>query len=204
MWNRKNPLDSAIRQVSDMNQNALYGYNDWYIPSITELNYMYNNVSELNASIAVNGDQILGGAEYWSPTSVSRLLTWDTINPLNKDEYQLESINSQLEPYLSSTRLTSESDFNLTEDSAYKYTMAISNGQKMLTQTFNTITGNQQGKMNSRNRNAKVANLRPVRRIPLVVTCGGFYYSNNILNNYWTSGSAGCSSCLDVVEGICP
>jgi hypothetical protein len=204
MWNRKNPLDSAIRQISDLNQNASYGYNDWYIPSITELNYIYNNSTTLNASLAVNGDQILGGSEYWSSTSVSRLLTWDALDPLNKDEYAIESISSQLEPYLSSTRLTSESDFNLTEDTAYKYTMAISNGQKMLTQTFNTLIANQEGKMNSRSRNAKVANLRPVRRIPLVVTCGGFYYSNNILNNYWTSGSNGCSSCLDVIEGICP
>jgi hypothetical protein len=205
MWDRKNPLDSAIRQISIINQNNLYGHNDWYIPSITELNYIYSNVAKLNAALAVNGEQILGGDEYWSSTSVSRLQYWDPAEPLNKDLYSLEPINSQLEPYLSSTRLTStNNNFNLNEDSAYKFTLAVSNGQKMLTQTFNDLTQNASGRMNSRSRSSKIANLRAVRRIPLVVTCGGFYYSDNILNTYWKSGTTGCSSCLDHVEGICP
>jgi hypothetical protein len=205
MWDRKNPLDSAIRQISIINQNNLYGHNDWYIPSITELNYIYNNVAKLNAALAVNGEQILGGDEYWSSTSVSRLQYWDPAEPLNKDLYSLEPINSQLEPYLSSTRLTStNNNFNLNEDSAYKFTLAVSNGQKMLTQTFNDLNQNASGRMNSRSRSSKIANLRAVRRIPLVVTCGGFYYSDNILNTYWKSGTTGCSSCLDHVEGICP
>jgi hypothetical protein len=205
MWDRKNPLDSAIRQISIINQNNLYGHNDWYIPSITELNYIYSNVAKLNAALAVNGEQILGGDEYWSSTSVSRLQYWDPAEPLNKDLYSLEPINSQLEPYLSSTRLTStNNNFNLNEDSAYKFTLAVSNGQKMLTQTFNNLNQNASGRMNSRSRSSKIANLRAVRRIPLVVTCGGFYYSDNILNTYWKSGTTGCSSCLDHVEGICP
>lgn len=205
MWNRKNPLDSAIRQISEINETNSYGHNDWYIPSITELNYIYENVPVLNASLAVNGDQIIGGDEYWSSTSVSRLLSWDTTDPLNKDLYSIEPINSQIEPYLSTTRLTStNNNFNLNEDSSYSFTMAVSNGQKMLTQTFTQEDPTTSGRVISRNRNSKIANLRPVRRIPLVVTCGGFYYSTDILNNYWKSGVTGCSSCLDRVEGICP
>jgi len=200
MWDKKNPLDSALRQISNINESSLYGYNDWYIPSAIELNYVYSNLSTLNASLAVNGDQILGGLEYWSSTSVSRLSSWNNADPLDKDSYQLEGISNQIEPYLSNTRITSNNSFGLTEDGAYKFTMAVSNGEKMLTQIFNSEETDQLGRMISRNRNSKIANLRPVRRIPLVVTCGGFYYSNNILNNYWKSGSTGCASCLDIAE----
>lgn len=203
MWNNKNPLTSAIRQVSLLNETNSYGHNDWYIPSITELNYIYSNLPELNASLATEGDQILGGKEYWSSTSVSRLRLWDQSEPLNKDFYILDPIDSQLEPYLASTRLTSQNNnFNLTEDEAYKFTLAVSNGQKMLTQVFNG-SGNEIGAIRSQNRNARVANLRAVRRIPLVITCNNFYFSPAMLNNYWSSGSTGCASCLDKIEGIC-
>jgi hypothetical protein len=202
LWDRKNPLDSAIRQVSVLNETSSYGHNDWYIPSITELNYIYKNLNELNASLAVNGDQILAGAEYWSSTSVSRLLEWDAFEPLNKDYYKLESISSQLEPHLSTNRVTS-GQFDLDEDQSYKFTMAVSNGQKMLTQVFDDGDENQVGMVKSRMRNSKSANLRPVRRIPLIVTCSGFYFTDSMLNNYWTSTSDGCPSCLDVVGGVC-
>jgi len=108
MWVRNNPLYSAIYQISNINQSGLYGHNDWYIPSITELNYIYANVNELNANIFANDDQILGGTEYWSSTSVSRLVSWGT-DPNSKDQYIYENISPQLEPYLSnpSNRLRS-------------------------------------------------------------------------------------------------
>lgn len=201
MWNRKNPLDSAIRQISVLNETGSYGHNDWYIPSITELNYIYKNINDLNAALAVNGDQIIDGNEYWSSTSVSRLIDWDDFEPLNKDYYRLENISSQIEPYLSSTRLTS-GRFDMNEDQSYKYTMAVSNGQKMLTQVFDGESTTM-GMLKSRMRNSKSANLRAVRRIPLVVTCSGFYFTDDMLNNYWTSTSNGCPSCLDIVGGVC-
>lgn len=204
MWNNKNPETSAIRQISDINASQLYGHNDWYIPSITELNYIYNNLEELNAALAVNGDQIFGGQEYWSSTSVTRLKSWSAFDPLDKDQYILQNIDTQIEPHLASNRLTSENNsFNLSEDDAYKFTLAVANGQNMLTQVFNSSETNTVGMMRSQNRESRVGNLRPVRRIPLIVTCNDFYYTYSMLNNYWTSGSSGCSSCLDKVEGIC-
>lgn len=208
MWNDNNPLTSAIRQITNINGVGFYGHNDWYIPSITELNYIYYNIEELNASLAVEGNQILGGTEYWSSTSVSRLKSWNNVEPLNKDRYVLENIDPITEPYLADNRLTSQSSAIspygvLSADDAYKFTMAVSNGQKMLTQVFNHSDSSIRGMMRSRQRNARVANLRPVRRIPLVVTCRNFYHTTNILYNYWASGSTGCSSCLDAVEGLC-
>ena len=171
---------------------------------MVELNYIYKNLPDLNASLAINDDQILAGEEYWSSTSVSRLKYWDSINPLDKDKYQVDAPNSIKEPFLSNTRLTSENNsFGLNEDDAYKFTMAVSNGQRMLTQTFNNDSVDIEGMMNSRDRSSRIANLRPVRRIPFVVTCDNFRYTSKILNNYWTSGNTGCASCLDVVEGLC-
>lgn len=203
MWNSKNPLTSALRQITNINDSGLYGHNDWYIPSIIELNYIYSNLPELNAALAVQGDQIIGGKQYWSSTSVTRLKSWSRLDPLNKDLYRLENIDSNLEPYLSNNRLTSDNNFGLNDDEAYKFTMAVANGEKMLTQVFDDADSKKIGMVKAQNRNARIANLRPVRRIPLVVTCNNFYYSTNILNNYWSAGNTGCSSCLDVVERMC-
>lgn len=204
MWNEKNPLTSAIRQVSNLNETGSYGHNDWYIPSITELNYIYSVKEELNGAIVADGNQAMLGNEYWSSTSVSRLREWDSLDPLNKDFYKLETIlNPNIELYLATTRLTSSNNsFNLSEDEAYKYTMAVSNGQSMLTQNFSDDP-NTTGMMTSKDRSSRSANLRAVRRIPVVVTCSAFEWNNNILNNYWTSGSTGCPSCLDIAEGMC-
>ena len=199
MWSTKNPLTSAIRQISNINETGSYGHNDWYIPSIIELNYVYNNLPELNAALAINDAQIIGGSEYWSSTSVSRLQTWSAFDPYDKDQYVLENIDPNIEPYLSNNRITSENSYGLSEDDAYKFTMAVANGQKMLTQVFNGLSTTD-GMMLSRNRNARVANLRPVRRIPLVVTCKNFYYTESILD---FTISNNCSSCLDIKANLC-
>lgn len=204
MWDNQNPLDSALRQISIKNETQSYGFNDWYIPSITELNYIYSNINKLNAALAINDDQIMAGEQYWSSTSVSRLNYWDSIYPLDKDYYQIDKPNSTKEPFFNYTRFTSENNnFGLAEDAAYKFTMAVSNGQRMLTQVFNNDSAKIEGMMISQDRSSRIAHLRPVRRIPIVVTCDNFKYTSNILNNYWTSGSTGCSSCLDVIEGLC-
>jgi hypothetical protein len=209
LWAAKNPLNSAIRQISDINATNSYGHNDWYIPSIIELNYIYSNLADLNASLAINDDQILAGKEYWSSTSVSRLISWDNTNPFDKDSYNLENINPNLEPYLSTNRITSTNPYGLNEDDAYKFTMAVSNGQKMLTQTFNVDDDNENklGMMTSRSRDSRIAHLRPVRRIPLIVTCNTFRFTETVLAYYAVTQqneqSIICSSCIDIIEQLC-
>ena len=81
----------------------------------------------------------------------------------------------------------------------------------MLTQVFNDDSANKIGMMKSRNRSSKIANFRPVRRIPLVVTCKGFdiftpLSNNNIFGpngNYWKSGATACYSCIDIINNTC-
>ena len=204
LWENNNPLDSAIRQISNINDSQLYGYSDWYIPSIIELNYIYNSVNELNIAMMLDGSKAMTEERYWSSTSVSKLISWDDQDYSNKDSYKLESINSQLEPYLAQKRIKSGDDFNLDPDQAYKFTMAVSNGQKMLTQIFNTSDGVNDGKVESKFRFNKIAALRPVRRIPIIITCSGFNYSASIVDGtYYTSDTDKCASCIDRIEGMC-
>ena len=98
---------------------------------------------------------------------------------------------------------STNNSFGLSKDNAYKFTMSVANGQKMLTQVFDDTSTTTSGMIKSQHRSSRVANLRPVRRIPLVVTCNNFYYNTNMLNNYWSSGSTGCASCIDHIEGMC-
>lgn len=205
IWEDNNPYDSAIRSISNINDSNLYGYSDWYIPSIIELNYIYSASDQLNSSMLIDGSRPLSQSEYWSSTSVCRLNSWDPLNHLDKDSYRVEQINSTLEPSLGLSRIKStDQQFNLSEDDAYKFTMSVCNGQKMLTQVFNASTPNDQGKMISRFRNEKSASLRPVRRIPILVTCNGFYYSENIMNGlYYSDETNKCASCIDIIEGMC-
>jgi hypothetical protein len=82
--------------------------------------------------------------------------------------------------------------------------MSVCNGQKMLTQTFNSSNPTDMGRMTSKDRRIKGAALRPVRRIPLVVTCDGFFYNENIMNGlYYTDPDNKCASCIDKLEGLC-
>jgi hypothetical protein len=205
VWQDNNPFDSALRVISNINSSSLYGYNDWYIPSITELNYIYNNIEELNNGLLIDGSKPLAETEYWSSTSVCRLQTWNQQDFKNKDSYRLEQIDNTLEPYLSRNRLLSSNQtFEFNADDAYKFTMSVCNGQKMLTQIFNSSNSTDLGRMTSKDRRTKGPALRPVRRIPLVVTCDGFFYNENIMNGlYYTDENNKCASCIDSIEGMC-
>jgi len=168
MWDTQNSESTAVRQISLWNQQNKYGFDDWYIPSITELNYIAANYELLNENILLNGDlthEPMESGEYWSSTSVCRVTGWNENNHTEKSLYSIEQTTNSvctnqryatLLPLLRNT-LSSDLLFNLGHQ--------IANGQGMLIQNFADMT---RPEIYAQKR-TDTANLRPVRRIPIIV-----------------------------------
>jgi hypothetical protein len=187
LWDSTNPTDSCTKQVSILNQISYKGYDDWYIPSIIELNYIYGNKDEINPILAINGDKPLDeDLAYWSSTSMCSLKSWNNSDHENPKNYTLsETPNGN---HNSRYRFT-KSDFNLSERELYDLSMNVCAGETMLTQNF----GN--GLVESLPRNQKAAAFRAVRRIPIVVVNCPEDYS--IIQAYSDYSLGSCLSCPD-------
>jgi len=190
MWDNQNSQSTAVKQISLWNEQNKYGFDDWYIPSITELNYIAANFDLLNQTILLNGDlthEPLSSTEYWSSTSVGRVATWDDFNHTNKRSYVLESTangvanNQQYSGLLNSLP-------NIPVNSVFDLAHQNINGQGMLVQNFNDIN-NPQTYLQKR---TDVANLRPVRRIPIVLGISNL----DIPLEYDSYDFSSCKSCL--------
>ena len=95
MWEANNPQNSCTRQISILNQQEYLGYNDWYIPSIVELNYINNNIVDLNNQMLLNGDSPINlnnSSDYWSSTSVCYLKSWSSSDHLDYTSYRLQEV----------------------------------------------------------------------------------------------------------------
>jgi hypothetical protein len=177
MWDANNPTDSCTKQVSILNQISYNGYSDWYIPSIVELNYIYGNLNDLNSSMALNGDQTIDeDLNYWSSTSMCSLKSWTNNDHQNYATYTLsESPNGDFNTKFRFTK----NDFNLSDKELYDLSMNTCAGETMLVQNFNN------GMVESKPRNQKIAAFRPVRRIPVVtISCFDDYSIINAYNGY--------------------
>jgi len=62
------------------------GYNDWYLPSLWELNMCYNSAAIINKVLGVTN--ILGAAGYWSSTGYTATDAW-TIDFQDSGNYPL-------------------------------------------------------------------------------------------------------------------
>lgn len=56
---------SAARHCADLGYG---GYDDWYLPSITELNDVYANRGVIDTTALANGGEVFVGDYYWSST----------------------------------------------------------------------------------------------------------------------------------------
>jgi hypothetical protein len=52
------------------------GYGDWYLPSKEELNLMYQNRTQINATATANGGNGFANSLYWSSTENSNIDAW--------------------------------------------------------------------------------------------------------------------------------
>ena len=73
---------SSAAQLCDDYTNADYGtgtYSDWYLPSITELNLIWNNLYEVQKALANDGNPsttTLISSEYWSSSESNAFDAW--------------------------------------------------------------------------------------------------------------------------------
>ena len=75
--------------------------NGWYVPAIGQLNYLYGNLGEVNATLVkIGGTPFVGGWEYWSSTECSTYNAWylsssgelgNNLNYGNGDSYKYNS-----------------------------------------------------------------------------------------------------------------
>ena len=190
MWDTNNPENSCTKQISILNQTSYEGYNDWYIPSITELNYIYENVDAINASILVNSEQLIDtNSDYWSSTTVSYLKSWSASNHLDYTSYQIEETPTSQNKN-SKYRFIASDFSGLNDKKAYELSLNVSAGENMLIQSF-VQNGNNAGLVSSKNRKLFGAKLRPVRRIPIIIGSS----SDNIETILNTYDFSNCNSC---------
>ena len=167
LWESENAQNSAMRLVSNWNEENKFGYNDWYIPSIVELMYVYGNVNMLNAALLRENMSPMTENNYWSSTTGARYTAARESDCSAKDFSPIETHD----PELSSTNQGH-----------------TSHAHRAFTQSFIS------GLVSSFYRSTTAAGVRPVRRIPLFTTTKDCEYDNH-LSKYIDDNNGDCYNC---------
>jgi hypothetical protein len=160
LWDSLNPVGTVTNKVSTLNEQNYLGFNDWYIPSMVEMNYIAGNLEKINIGLVSNGGKPILPQKYWTSTSVCRIIDWDENNHRAEDDYVLQDVDAE-QKYNSRRRFYS-SQMNLSEEDAFDLSQQICNGTSMSVQDLAT------GHQITVRRDTKYARFRPVRRIPIV------------------------------------
>ena len=84
-WDGASNTDVIISQVGHTVSAASLckslndgGYNDWYLPSVQELNILWNNLYNVNKTLSItDGATEVGNGIYWSSTEHSGSFAWN-------------------------------------------------------------------------------------------------------------------------------
>ncbi len=169
IWENENKQNSAMRLISEWNENSNHGHDDWYIPSIIELMYIYGSKNAVNVGLIKNGFEPMSNARYWSSTSGSKYRADSPKNcvpqrnrfiPLSSHDYSLEDTGNLLS----------------------------SHAHRAFYQDFST------GNIESQYRNEDFCSVRPVRRIPIFETTFECDFDNHIWR-YIGVENGDCQNC---------
>jgi hypothetical protein len=168
LWENDNKENSIMRLVSEWNSTGKYDYQDWYIPSIIEMMYIYGNRNMLNAALLRDGHEPLAQDKYWSSTTGARYRANapSNCNPNN------------------TFRAVDGSD-NVLDDSNARQ---APHAHRAFYQDFTT------GFIESQLRVEDFASARPVRRIPLFETTHECEETNH-LARYISVDNGDCYNC---------
>ena len=168
LWENDNKENSIMRLVSEWNNTGKYNYQDWYIPSIIEMMYIYGNRNMLNAALLRDGHEPLAQDKYWSSTTGARYRA---------------SAPSNCNP--NNTFRAMDGSDNVLDDSNARQ---APHAHRAFYQDFTT------GFIESQLRVEDFATARPVRRIPLFETTHECEESNH-LARYIDVDNGDCYNC---------
>jgi len=69
-------------------------FGDWYLPSIEELNLMYQNKATINATATANGGSVFTNYIYWSSTEHSTYASWGQNFDIGTQNAELDKLNA--------------------------------------------------------------------------------------------------------------
>ena len=169
IWEKETKQSSAMRLISEWNEESNFNHDDWYIPSLVELMYIYGNKNAVNVGLLRNGFKPLSDGKYWSSTTGAKYRSLNTKNCVAEPN-SFVALDSP--------------DYSVDDGTA----LNAAHAHRAFYQDFET------GFVDSQYRTEDFASVRPVRRIPLFETTFDCDYENHIWR-YIGVDNGDCRNC---------